>query len=709
MKSVLEQTCEDTEILLMVGQCKDDSLNRCITWQKKDERIIIVSRKDTSLGDARNYGLKIAKGKYAIYVDADDFIRSDYIEKMIAPLEEDDTIEVTCCGFAKYSQNGIEEQILPLYEGEMIGEGFWDYTKQMGYGVVWLRAYRKDWLLANQIEMFDGCHEDDAMTIIMSVLTKRVFYIKEALYFYNTENSESLMHNAKGRCDYCKALAFAIDYLKRKNIYEPYRYEVRRYCINGIRGMRKYVGYNREFDETVIAFLTEYFPEVIGDINFRKQKKVELKGKTVLFGAGADGKRFLKANPEVPIAYIVDNNKKLRDTCICSYRIFGFDRLLEEKEKVTVIIASTNYYYDIAKQLRENGIINYIDISGYFVKKMLTTKMRMVVLMNTPEHSNIGDHVIAKQEEKFIKEYLPGYDFVEITEAQCRNQRGLLRRYMPKDAIIAITGGGFLGSLWYENGERVALDILSDYADHKIIIFPQTMFYEDNERGQRLFEQAKKVYAQCKDLTIFLREEKSYHTALSLAGETADCHLIPDIALSLNGYDKGTMKKEKIAALCLKTDLEGVLSESQREALKRCVSKYYGTIEQTSMFDMDIVTKENRKERINRKVCELKKYSLVVTDALHCMILCAASRTPCVAINNVSKKIEGVYQWIKHIPYVRFLSDINRLDECIKEVTSCKEKKFEMDYEPYFQQMKELILEKEQHIGREKNEYKKIF
>ena len=91
------------------------------------------------------------------------------------------------------------------------------------------------------------------------------------------------------------------------------------------------------------------------------------------------------------------------------------------------------------------------------------------------------------------------------------------------------------------------------------------------------------------------------------------------------------------------------------------------------------------------------------------MILCAASRTPCVAINNVSKKIEGVYQWIKHIPYVRFLSDINRLDECIKEVTSCKEKKFEMDYEPYFQQMKELILEKEQHIGREKNEYKKIF
>ena len=334
MKSVLEQTCEDTEILLMVGQCKDDSLNRCITWQKKDERIIIVSRKDTSLGDARNYGLKIAKGKYAIYVDADDFIRSDYIEKMIAPLEEDDTIEVTCCGFAKYSQNGIEEQILPLYEGEMIGEGFWDYTKQMGYGVVWLRAYRKDWLLANQIEMFDGCHEDDAMTIIMSVLTKRVFYIKEALYFYNTENSESLMHNAKGRCDYCKALAFAIDYLKRKNIYEPYRYEVRRYCINGIRGMRKYVGYNREFDETVIAFLTEYFPEVIGDINFRKQKKVELKGKTVLFGAGADGKRFLKANPEVPIAYIVDNNKKLRDTCICSYRIFGFDRLLEEKEKL---------------------------------------------------------------------------------------------------------------------------------------------------------------------------------------------------------------------------------------------------------------------------------------------------------------------------------------------------------------------------------------
>ena len=35
-----------------------------VNWQKKDSRIIIVSRKDTSLGDARNYGLNIAKGKY---------------------------------------------------------------------------------------------------------------------------------------------------------------------------------------------------------------------------------------------------------------------------------------------------------------------------------------------------------------------------------------------------------------------------------------------------------------------------------------------------------------------------------------------------------------------------------------------------------------------------------------------------------------------
>lgn len=696
VKSVLEQTYKDMEILLMIGKCKDGSLNKCITWQKKDERIIIVSRKDTSLGDARNYGLKLAKGKYIIYVDADDYICSGYIAKMIDPLEKDDTIEVTCCGFAKYSQDGVEEQILPSYEGKKIGEGFWDYTKYMGYGVVWLRAYRKDWFLTNHIEMFDGCHEDDAMTIIMSVLTKQVFYIKEALYFYNTENSESLMHNVRGRYDYCKALAFAIDFLKRKNIYEPYRYEIRKYCINGIRGMRKYVSYNREFDETVAAFMTEYFPEVIGDINFRKQKKIELKGKIVLFGAGADGKRFLEEHPEVLIAYVVDNNGQLQNTYIGSYKIYGFNRLLEDKEKVTVIIASSNYYYDIAKQLREGGIQNYTGIDEYFVKKVkkiLTASKQMFALMNTPEHSNIGDHVIAEQEKKFIKEYVPEFDFVEITESQCRNWKNLLKKYMPRDAVIAITGGGFLGSLWYENGEKVVLDILSDYADHKIIIFPQTMFYENSGSGKQLFEQAKEIYAQCNNLTIFLRDKKSYHTALTLVRKTVNCQLVPDIALSLRGYDKETEKCGKIAALCLKTDQESVLSDEQKEKLKKSVLKKYQVIQCISMFDTEKVTAMNRKERIDHKINELKAYSLVVTDALHCMILCAVSGTPCIAINNVSKKLEGAYQWIKHIPYVRFLPDINGLDECIKEVTSCKEKKFEMDYEPYFQKMRKIITE----------------
>jgi len=363
LESVLNQTYNDMEILLMVGFCKDASLEKCIAWQKQDERIIIVSRKDGSLGDARNYGLKIAKGKYILYVDADDFIDAQYVWKMIEPLEEDDTVDITCCGFYRCHEDGSKTEILPNYAGKLDCKEYRDYFKDIRYGVVWLRAYRREWLIEKRMEMFNGCHEDDAMAMMMAAQTKSIFYIKAALYFYNMENEKSLMHNLKIHYEYCSALAYGIEYLKKEKLYEPNRYAIRRSCIGGIQAMFEIMENDAFFCKTVKEFMEIYFPEVLEEISFRKQYQWKQKEKTVLFGAGADGKRFLEERSDVPVAYIIDNDRKLQNSYVAGHPVYGVDKLLEEKEHVTVIVASANYYYDIAKQLRENGIVNYVSES----------------------------------------------------------------------------------------------------------------------------------------------------------------------------------------------------------------------------------------------------------------------------------------------------------------------------------------------------------
>lgn len=693
LKSIIGQTVKEIEILCMIGLSEDLSLEKCIEWQKRDDRIIIVSRKEHSLGNARNCALNLARGDYIVYVDCDDYIEDVYIEKMLKPLQENKEIELTCCGFDKVLRDkSVIFESLPELEGEF--ECNYDtFRRYVKWGMVWIKMYRKDWLREHGIVQFEGYHEDDAHMLMISATAKKIYFVRETLYHYFVDNSNSITKNLKSRIDWPDSLGYGIKYLMKHNLYEKNKASIRIHLLQGLKGILEETNYENEVVEKAKLFLNTFYPEVLEEVSIKKDYISELKEKVILFGAGADGKRFLKENPEIPLMYIVDNNKQLQNTYIEELQIFSFEKLVAEREDVSVIIASTKYYYDIARQLRAHGILNYMRINEYIVKKMLKVKRQMFVLMNTPEHSNIGDHVIAVQEEKFVNKYLSAYDFVEITESQCRNWRDLLKKYMPKDAVIAITGGGFLGSLWYMNGEKTVQEILSDYFEHKIIIFPQTMFYEESDRGQKLFKQAKKIYARCKDLTIFLREEKSYHIALSLVGKTANCQLIPDIALSLEGYDKETMKKEEIAALCLRTDLESILSENQKEEVKRYVLKHYKVVEQISMFDSNRVTKENREERINSKIYELKKYSLVITDALHCMILCAVSGTPCIAINNISKKLEGVYQWIKHITYIQFISDVNELEESIKIITSCKKNKFEIDYESYFQQMKKSILD----------------
>ena len=181
LESVCKQSYGNIEILLMVGLCDDNSLMKCINWQKKDSRIIIVSRKDTSLGDARNYGLNIAKGKYLSYVDADDYIEYSFIEEMVRPLEEDDTLTLTCCGLDKFDGDRIEEGWIPQKK-YLLNTNLKEYMDNICFGTVWLKMYRREWIVSKKIVMFDGCHEDDAMHICLGATVQNICCIQKPLY-----------------------------------------------------------------------------------------------------------------------------------------------------------------------------------------------------------------------------------------------------------------------------------------------------------------------------------------------------------------------------------------------------------------------------------------------------------------------------------------------------------------------------------------------
>ena len=64
------------------------------------------------------------------------------------------------------------------------------------------------------------------------------------------------------------------------------------------------------------------------------------------------------------------------------------------------------------------------------------------------------------------------------------------------------------------------------------------------------------------------------------------------------------------------------------------------------------INSDVRKQFIDKKIREFSEYSLVITDRLHAMVFSALGHTPCIAFDNSSKKVSGVYEWIKDNQFV---------------------------------------------------------
>lgn len=77
IRSVIRQSYENLEIILVDDGSTDNSPNLCDEWIKRDERIRVIHKINGGLSDARNAGLEVARGELITFVDSDDYIMLD--------------------------------------------------------------------------------------------------------------------------------------------------------------------------------------------------------------------------------------------------------------------------------------------------------------------------------------------------------------------------------------------------------------------------------------------------------------------------------------------------------------------------------------------------------------------------------------------------------------------------------------------------------
>lgn len=82
LNSIIHQTYKNIEIILVDDESPDNCPSLCDEYAQKDKRIKVIHKKNEGLGLARNSGLEIANGDYVAFVDSDDYVESDMVEKL---------------------------------------------------------------------------------------------------------------------------------------------------------------------------------------------------------------------------------------------------------------------------------------------------------------------------------------------------------------------------------------------------------------------------------------------------------------------------------------------------------------------------------------------------------------------------------------------------------------------------------------------------
>ena len=108
IKSVLNQTYKNIELIIINDGSTDNSLEICKKYQK--DNVIIINKENSGVSKTRNIGLEKAKGEYIFFIDADDYIKSNCIESMYEKAKEYDADIVKCDNKQFDDEKDIEKQ-----------------------------------------------------------------------------------------------------------------------------------------------------------------------------------------------------------------------------------------------------------------------------------------------------------------------------------------------------------------------------------------------------------------------------------------------------------------------------------------------------------------------------------------------------------------------------------------------------------------------
>ncbi len=204
VESLVKQTYNNIEIILVDDGSKDGSGDICDKWAEIDARVVVIHQPNRGVSEARNAGLDYAHGKYISFVDGDDIVEPNYIDALVnAILQEND---FALCSYYCFSEKQWRNISYPVITGNyevknLLQAIFFGYYEGRSCTMVtglWLGLFKREMIEQKHIR-FDTLlkkSEDWLFYAEYLPMCRKMAVVNEPLYGYR-QFEKSAMHEYK--------------------------------------------------------------------------------------------------------------------------------------------------------------------------------------------------------------------------------------------------------------------------------------------------------------------------------------------------------------------------------------------------------------------------------------------------------------------------------------------------------------------------------
>lgn len=633
--SVLAQTFQNIEIILVDDGATDHCPDICDEYADHYPNVSVIHQRNGGLSTARNAGMAAAKGTYIYFLDSDDYIVPHAIETLYDIAEQKNADAVFFEAFV------IDESSRPIFHAR--------------YSYFYQRTAEYSECKPGKVLFAEMLHNGDYLPTVQLVFLRRSsIHVSFTPILHEDELfTPQLLYSIDRACT-CSSALFA-----------------RRIRSGSITNEKKTYRHYAGMSAAARGLLA--IPSRDSALD-RRVSQLTISAASIHCRLDRQNKRMARPERCLLVKTLLSQNNRLGTICavVTLMDMFYplFNALMYHLQK-----ASFSLVAKLRDRKRYRPVLQKLQHAS--------SEKKRVFLIGSPEHGNLGDHAIAQAELQFFSVHVPLNKTYDISMPFYMAYRRAIGKLVRQSDMVAISGGGWLGNVWYHN-EKAVLDVVKRFNKNRIVIFPQTIWYQNINAARTIHQMryAKRVYTSHSNLTLCVREPASFALAKTLCKNVLH---VPDMCLYL---DKRQPSKRQDILLCFRRDSEITLSarfirQIEDTLISRGVSFRYTTTVLEKSVPLQL-----RNAALNKKFAEFSGARLVITDQLYPALFSVVTGTSCIVIDNLAQEVSGMKKLLGHDTTIHFAANdesaIREINTILKSSMNAAAASLEQHFIPIF-------------------------